>query len=205
MIEYDLIKNSRIFHFGSLSLTDEPSKSATLAALSFAKDNGCIISYDPNLRPVLWKNLNNALSEITSTLGYSDILKISEDELEFITGIADLEKGSLELYKRYGIKIILITRGANGCFLRFRDRTGSKPTFTKCKTIDTTGAGDAFLGGFLFSLLSKNLGSLDELDWHLLEEMTVFSNAVASLSTQKKGAIPAMPGLDEINELLRTG
>lgn len=201
-IEYDLIKNSRVFHFGSLSLTDEPSKSATLEALKFAKENGCIISYDPNLRPALWKSLEHALNEIKSVLGFSDILKISEEELEFITGMTDLQKGSLKLYKSYGIKIILITRGAMGCFFRYKEETGSKPTFTECKTIDTTGAGDAFLGSFLFSLLSRDIKSPDELDLHMLEEIIFFSNAAASLSTRKKGAIPSMPDLSEVNELL---
>jgi fructokinase len=202
-INYDLIRNSRVFHFGSLSLTDEPAKSATLAALKFAKENGCIISFDPNLRPLLWKSLSHAYEEITSVMGFSNILKISEEELEFLTGKKDPEKGSDQLYHLYGIPVILVTRGSKGCFFRFRDETGSKPAFSGCKTIDTTGAGDAFLGGFLYSLLSNGTDSPDKLNYSLLEQLTEFANAVASLSTEKKGAIPAMPSLAEVKELLK--
>lgn len=202
-INYDLIRNSRVFHFGSLSLTDEPAKSATLAALKFAKENKCIISFDPNLRPPLWKSLSHAYEEITSVIGFSHILKISEEELEFITGKKDLEEGSAQLYNLYGIPVILVTKGAKGCFFRLKDKTGSRPAFSVCKTIDTTGAGDAFLGGFLFSLLSRNMGSLAELNLNLLEQFTEFANAVASISTERKGAIPAMPTLGQVKELLK--
>jgi fructokinase len=201
-INYDLIHNSKVFHFGSLSLTDEPAKSATIAALKFAKESGCIISFDPNLRPLLWKSLSQAYEEITSVIGFSDILKISEEELEFIAGTKNLDEGSAKIYSLYGIRIILVTRGAKGCFIRFKEKTGSKPAFSGCKTIDTTGAGDAFLGGFLFSMLSQNIHSLTELNYNTIEQFTEFANAVASISTEKKGAIPSMPTLDQVNELL---
>lgn len=201
-IDLNLIKSSRVFHFGSLSLTNEPSKSATLKAVEYAKDNGCIISYDPNLRPALWKSLQQATEEITSVLKHADILKISEEEMEFITGETDLEEGSHKIYSKYGIEVILVTRGSKGCFFRFKEFTGSKPTFTELKTIDTTGAGDAFLGGFLYSLQSKGISELRELSYSLLEQTVVFSNAVASLCTTRKGAIPAMPGLEEVHRLL---
>lgn len=201
-IDYKLIRDSRVFHLGSLSLTDEPSRSATLAALKSAKENACIISYDPNLRPALWKSLQQASEEICSVLGFADILKISEEELEFITGKTDLKKGSFELYDRYGIQVILVTRGAKGCYFRLKEETGSAPAFTGHAVVDTTGAGDAFLGGFLFSFLSQGTGRLDELDRTTLEQTVLFSNAVACLCTTRKGAIPAMPSLAEVHEIL---
>ncbi|MFZ5986579.1 MAG: PfkB family carbohydrate kinase [Bacillota bacterium] len=201
-VDYDLINNSKIFHFGSLSLTDEPSKSATLAALKHAKEKGCIISYDPNLRPALWKSLDQAYQEIRSVMGYANILKISEEELEFITGEKDLERGSMDIYRQYGIDVVLVTRGSKGCFFRLKEETGLKPTFNELKSIDTTGAGDAFLGGFLYSLISRGIGNLSELSCEKLEQIVLFSNAVASICTTRKGAIPAMPGLSEVNRLL---
>lgn len=201
-VNYDLISDSKVFHFGSLSLTDEPSRSATIDAVKYASKKGCIISYDPNLRPALWKNLDKALEEIKFGLGFCNVLKISEEELKFITGKTDSEEGSLELYKNYGISVILITKGPDGCFYRLRDKTGTIPTFTKCKTIDTTGAGDAFLGGFLYALLNFQNGNLAELGQESLEKLVIFGNAVASLSTTKNGAIPSMPALDEVQKLI---
>ena len=107
-VNFELIKNSKIFHFGSLSLTGEPSRSATLAAVTYAKENGLIISYDPNLRPLLWSSLDSAKQQIISCLKFADILKISEEEFHFITGIDDLDTGTEMLYNQ-GISIILIT------------------------------------------------------------------------------------------------
>ncbi len=204
-LSYELIGNSKVFHFGSLSLTDEPARSATIEALEYAREKGRIISYDPNLRPALWKSMEHALQEIRFGLGFCRLLKISEEELEFITGMSDLHNGSLELYKEYGIDIILITRGGNGSFYRLKYETGQVDTFTRCKTVDTTGAGDAFLGGFLFSLLNEHGGKINNLNAEALQKMLVFSNAVASLSTTKKGAIPSMPQLNEVQELISGG
>ncbi len=203
-VNYRLIEQSKIFHFGSLTLTDEPSRSSTVAALEHAKKSGCIISYDPNLRPALWKNAEEAKSQIISVLSDVDILKISEDELEFITGTKALETGSNELRKRYNIKLVLITRGANGCYFRLGNETGDVPTFNQVKTIDTTGAGDAFLGGFLYSVLSNKFSSIKQLCKVNTIEMVRFSNAVASICTSRRGAIPAMPRLDEVMKLLKS-
>lgn len=203
-VNYRLIEQSKIFHFGSLTLTGEPSRSSTVAALEHAKNSGCIISYDPNLRPALWKNAEEAKSQIISVLSDVDILKISEDELEFITGIKDLETGSNELRRLYNIKLVLVTRGANGCYFRLGNETGDVPTFNQVKTIDTTGAGDAFLGGFLYAVLSNKINSIEHLCMSDTTEMVRFSNAVASICTSRRGAIPAMPRLDEVMELLKS-
>lgn len=201
-IDYKLIETSRVFHFGSLSMTNEPSKSSTLKALEYAKNNQRIISFDPNLRPALWDNLSHALDEIKSVLNMVDILKVSEDELEFITGVKDFEKGSKILYDQHGIDIILVTRGINGCYYRYKDITGSKPAFKNIKTVDTTGAGDAFLGGFLYFILSKGICEVSNIDISLLETSIIFANAVAAICTTRRGAMPAMPNISEVSDLI---
>lgn len=201
-IDLNLIEASKVFHFGSLSMTDEPSRSATLKALEHAKNMNKIISYDPNLRPALWKNLDDALDEIKSVLDKVDVLKVSEEELEFITGVNELDRGSSILNEQYGIRVVLVTRGINGCYYRYKGFTGTKPAFRNLKTIDTTGAGDAFLGGFLYFILSKGITELDCMEPSLLESAVIFANAVAAICTTRRGAIPAMPDITEVNDLI---
>lgn len=197
-LDFELIKNTKVFHFGSISLTHEPARSATLAAVKFAKDNGTIISYDPNLRPPLWKNLEDAKEKIILGLKYADILKISEEELEFITGSKDLEEGSLIL-SEMGIKVVLVTLGPKGCFYRYNGGTGRLNTYDT-KVIDTTGAGDGFFGGVLYKLSELGLNDIDKLPKAEFEKVIDFGNAVGALATTKKGAIPAMPTIDEVKK-----
>ncbi|MCX7709893.1 MAG: PfkB family carbohydrate kinase [Clostridia bacterium] len=201
-IDFDLIKGSRVFHFGSISLTHEPARSATLAAVKYAKDHGVIVSYDPNLRPPLWKNLEDAREKILMGLKYADILKISEEELEFITGSKDLEEGSLILYNM-GVKVVLITLGPKGCFYRYSGGTGRLNTYDT-KVVDTTGAGDGFFGGVLFKLCEMNLEAIGKLSKDEFEMIIDFGNAVGALATTRKGAIPAMPTLDEVRNCQST-
>jgi len=203
-VNYELIRNSKVFHFGSLSLTHEPVRGATHAALKVARENGCTISYDPNLRPPLWESLELAREQIKSVMEYADILKISEEELEFITGEKDLDKGTSIICNEYGTSLILVTRGAEGSYYRLGDVTGLKGTFNSIKAVDTTGAGDAFLGGFLYSLLSQGFDKPDKLDKDALEQMITFASATASHCVAKKGAIPAMPDMKAVMELLES-
>jgi fructokinase len=197
----DLVEQSRIFHFGSVSMTHEPSRSATLTAVKAAKEQGAVISYDPNLRPLLWESLDEAKRVMREGMKYCDVLKISEEELVFFTGVEDLQEGSSLLWKEFNTALIFITLGAEGCFYRQGDMSGQIPTYD-VKTIDTTGAGDAFLGGMLHRLLEvgKKPGkvTLEEL-----ETAVSFANAVGSLATTKKGAIPAMPALEEVERCMR--
>lgn len=199
-LNFELIENSKIFHFGSLSLTSEPSRSATLAAVTFAKENGLIISYDPNLRPLLWSSLDIAKQQIISCLKYADILKISEEEFHFITGISDLDVGTELLYNR-GISIILITLGEEGCYYKYKGGSGIVKGY-KVNTIDTTGAGDGFLGGVLYNFCNMTLDEINDINRECFEKIIKMGNAVGALVTTKKGAIPSMPMLDEINDLL---
>jgi len=200
-IPEDIIAGSGIFHFGSLSLTDEPARSATLKALKIALDNGVIISYDPNLRPPLWKSLSDAEREIRRGLEFADILKISEEELEFITKESDLEKGSRVLADM-GIGLIFVTLGPKGTFFRHGSDTGRLDTYD-VNVVDTTGAGDAFLGGILFKMAGKKREDIVRMSKAEIEKMTDFANAVGALTTTKKGAIPAVPSLEEVLSCMR--
>ena len=199
-IDYDIISDSKIFHFGSLSLTNDTVKAATEKAVRFAKDNGKIISFDPNLRPLLWDNLLHAKEEIINMIKYADILKISQEEMEFITQKKSLIEASSELMN-YGTTLILITLGENGCFYRCKDFSGLLSAYDT-KIVDTTGAGDAFQGGFIYKL-SKCGKKLNELEKGEIEEMVDFGNAVGSLAATKKGGIPAMPSLKEVENCMR--
>ncbi|NMB12082.1 MAG: carbohydrate kinase [Firmicutes bacterium] len=192
--------NTRIFHFGSLSLTDEPARSATLFALEGAKQEGALISYDPNLRPPLWPDLTEAKRQMLAVMHQADVLKISEEELEFLTGTKDLARGSQYLAKEYDLPMVFVTLGADGCFYRAGKTTGEVSGF-RVHSIDTTGAGDGFVGGILHQILlrSKELPQWTQAE---LTESVRFANAIGALVTTKKGAIPAMPSLGEIEELL---
>lgn len=194
-LEYSLIDEARIFHFGSLSMTDEPSKSATIKAVEYAKKKGKIISYDPNWRPPLWKDEKAAKEGMLIGLQYADILKISEEEQEFLTGEKDLIAGSKILFD-LGIKLIIVTLGPKGCFYRYKAGTGHLNTYDT-KVTDTTGAGDAFLGGLLYNI-SKIRTDISDTDRSEIESILDFSNAVGAICASKRGAIPAMPSYEEV-------
>jgi len=196
----NLIDCARIFHFGSVSMTGEPSRSATLKAVSYAKEKGSMISYDPNLRIPLWNSLDEARKVIVKGLEYANILKLSEEELQFITGESDLEKGTCQIFEEYGIGLIFVTLGKNGSFFRLGKNTGYSPAYDVA-TLDTTGAGDAFLGGALYKILEKGR-SISDLTADDVSDFIKFANAAGSLATVKKGAIPAMPTLDEIKNCI---
>ncbi|KHL97025.1 glycoside hydrolase [Paenibacillus sp. IHB B 3415] len=203
-IDLERIKGSRIFHFGSVSMTHEPSASATLTACKYAKENGALISFDPNLRPALWRNLEEAKSRIKEGLTLADIVKISEEELQFITGLTDLKEGTRQIQTEFNVRVILVTKAEKGCFIRFG--SGSKwadvPGF-KVHTVDTTGAGDAFLGGFLYQLLERgcSIEQIRDQDWI---PIISFANAVGALVTTQKGAIPAIPTYQQAAELVQS-
>lgn len=201
-VDIELVKNCKIFHFGTVSMTSEPSRGATFFAAKIAKENGSLISFDPNLRPPLWKDLSEAKKMMGKGLEYADILKVSDEELEFITGIKNLEEGSRYILDNYGIKLILVTLGPKGCFYRLGSETGKLPTYDVI-TVDTTGAGDAFLGAFLYQFIVRDK-PLETLNKRELEQMVDFSNAAGSLATTKKGAIPAMPSITGVEDCMRT-
>lgn len=199
-VDSELIKKSRIFHCGTLSLTDSPSKEATLRALDVAKENGILISVDPNLREPLWKNLDDARRAINLVLGYADIIKISDYELEFLYGIKDIKQSALKLWNEYKPKILFVTCGRDGAYLLKDDIFLHHPCFD-VKTIDTTGAGDCFCGAALSCILNKQL-NFAGLDVQSCSYILKFASAAASLATTKRGAIASMPDTEDIVKLM---
>ncbi|WHY67884.1 PfkB family carbohydrate kinase [Neobacillus sp. SuZ13] len=199
-INEDTIKQSRIFHFGSLSLTNEPAASATITALEYAKKHKVTVSYDPNLRIPLWRSLNEAKRQILKGFEYADIVKISEEELEFLTGYCDVVKGTEVLQEQFDTAVIFVTLGSEGCFYRSKTFYGSKEGY-QVNVVDTTGAGDAFLGGALSQILKMNkpLDHLTEVD---TEEIVTFANAVGALTTEGKGGIPSIPTAAQVERFL---
>ena len=195
-IDVNKLKDTKILHFGSVSLTAEPSRSATLFAAKTAKDAGAIISYDPNYRANLWSDEATAIEMMRASLGLVDILKVSDNELPLLTGVEDPAEGT-KMLSEMGIKLIFVTLGPDGAFFRFGDITGSCPT-PPVKVADTNGAGDTFFGAAL-SQIAK-LDSLDELTEKKLRSITEFANKAAGITTSRHGAIPAMPTLDEMKK-----
>jgi len=198
-VDLSIIGSSRIFHFGSLSLTDSPARETTLFALEEAKKAGCLISYDPNYRPLLWKSELQAKEQMRSVLPYVDMIKLSDEETELLTSLTDPAAAARHLTDS-GIKIAAVTLGRDGVLISANGRCGKVPGFN-VRALDTTGAGDAFWGAFLFSVgaLEKKIG---ELDFAEIYEFARFANAAAALCVTKRGAIPAMPTLNEIEILL---
>lgn len=194
------IKASKIFHFGSVSMTTEPTRSATLAAIKVARDAGCFLSYDPNIRPLLWHSPEEAKRVILSCMEACDVLKLSLEEMLFLSGTENLEEATLDLYNRYQIPLIFITMGKEGSFYRANGWTGKVAAFD-VKTIDTTGAGDAFVGAVLYQLLEKNK-DLQSFHQTELNDILLFASAASSLATTQYGAMGAMPDLDAIQECM---
>ena len=194
-IKEDLIKKAKIFHFGSLSMTDEGVNKATEKALKIAKDNNLLISFDPNLRPLLWDSLDKAKERIQYGLSQCDILKIADEELEFVTGCKNIEEGVQNLQNDYKIKLILVTMGKFGSKAFYKDMSVERKGIIQKDTIDTTGAGDTFCGCILNYVLEFGLDDLTESS---LIDMLTIANAAASIITTRRGAIRSMPTEEEI-------
>ena len=188
-----LLRDTRVLHFGSVSLTAEPARSATLYAAKTARENGCLVSYDPNYRESLWHSREEAVAQMKAALPLCDILKISDEELPLLTGTNDPAEGSRQL-SDLGIRLIFVTLGADGAFYRMGEHIGSVPGI-RVKVGDTNGAGDTFFGAALSKLVRENL---DTLTPERLAEIAAFANKAASITTSRHGAIPAMPRLEEI-------
>lgn len=197
-IDKQMVSDCHIFHYGSISFTDEPCRSAALSAIAQARAEGKLMSYDPNYRPFIWDAEERAVSEILNALPSADILKVSEEEMELLTGETDLEKGARKLMAQ-GPKLVLVSRGEFGSFYCAACGTGQLPAF-KVSVVDTTGSGDAFLGAIHYRLRDKNAEDLLKLTKDELEDILDFANAAGGLTATKRGAIPSMPALAEIEE-----
>ena len=191
----ELLGQTRVLHFGSVSLTAEPSRSATLRAVRTAKEQGAWISYDPNYRASLWPDEGTALRQMLEPLPLVDVLKVSDEELELLTGCRDLAQGAARLAELGDIRLVLVTCGADGAFYHYGERTGRVPG-VKVAVGDTNGAGDTFFGAALSKLARRE--SLDDLRVEELEQILAFANRAASITTSRHGVIPAMPTLEEM-------
>ena len=196
----DVIRGGKIFHFGTLSSTHPGVREATRHALDVAKDAGLLISFDPNLREPLWDSLEDARAEITYGLSKCDILKISDNEMEFMTGTDDYTKGVEILREKYDIPLIFVTLGKEGSRAYYKDLIVEVAPFLQEHTIETTGAGDTFEACALNYVLEHGLDGLTEAD---LKALLTFANAGASLITTKKGALRVMPEKEEVCELIK--
>lgn len=197
-IRENIISESKIFHFGTLSSTHDGVREATRYAIDIAKKSGAIISFDPNLRKLLWESLDDAKKEIEYGLSKCDILKISDDELEFFTGFSDYEKAVRAIRENYKIPLIFATLGKNGSRAYYKDLKAECGTFS-VNTIETTGAGDTFCASALNYILEHNF---DNLTLENLNELLTFANAAAAIITTRKGALKVMPEKSDILNLL---
>jgi fructokinase len=197
----DMIRDTRIFHFGTLSMTHEGVRQATRAAVLAAKQAGAIISFDPNLRPPLWDSLNEARTQMLWGLSQADVVKIADNEIEFLTDTSDYDKGARLLRERFpGIRLLNVTAGANGSYAFCGDRKTFVPSFLLGGTIETTGAGDTFCASVLDFVLAHGTDGLSKDD---LKAMLRFANAAAYLVTTRRGAIRSMPQRQQVEAILK--
>ncbi|KAI5350987.1 PREDICTED: probable [Prunus dulcis] len=198
-LNFELIKSAKVFHYGSISLIVEPCRSAHLKAMEVAKDAGALLSYDPNLRLPLWPSAEEARKQIMSIWEKADLIKISDVELEFLTGNPKIDdENALTLWKD-NLKLLLVTLGEKGCRYYTKHFRGSVEAF-HVKTVDTTGAGDSFVGALLAKIVDDQSILEDE---QRLRGVLKFANACGAITTTKKGAIPALPSESEAFTLIK--
>ena len=200
-VDGELVKSARLFHFGTLSMTHEGVREATKKAIRIAKENGAIVSFDPNLRPPLWKSLDDAKEQAAYGFTQCDVLKISDNEIQWFTGEEDYDKGIEKLRQEYDIPLILLSMGRDGSRAYYKDLRVEMPSFIQKETIETTGAGDTFGGCCLHYVLEYGLDGLNE---ERLKEMLTFANAAASIITTRKGALRVMPEPDEVKRFIES-
>ena len=191
----DIIATGKIFHFGTLSMTNEPVRSATKHAIAVAKENGALISFDPNIREPLWKDMEEAKEQTAYGLSVCDILKISDNEIQWFSGKEDYTEGIRMLQQTYQIPLILLSMGRDGSRAYYKNMIVEVPAFLQKNTIETTGAGDTFGACCLHYILQYGLMELTEQQ---LKDMLTFANAAASIITTRKGALRVMPSLEDI-------
>lgn len=195
----DLLRDTRIFHFGTLSMTHEEVRRATKTAIRIAKESGAFISFDPNLREPLWKSLDEAKEQVAYGLSQCDILKISDNEIRWFTGEEDFDAGIAKLKSEFDIALIMLSMGKDGSRAYYRDLCVEAAPFLQENTIETTGAGDTFGGCCLYHVLKYGLDNFDE---GKLKEMLTFANAAASIITTKKGALRVMPDAADVERMI---
>ena len=198
-LHLELLADTRLFHFGTLSMTHEKVRRATKKAVAAAKENGALISFDPNLRPPLWKSLEEAKEQAAYGFSQCDILKISDNEIQWFTGEEDFDAGIRRLRSQYDIPLILLSMGREGSRAYYKDLRVEAAPFLQEATVETTGAGDTFGACCLHFVLEYGLDHLDE---GKIAGMLRFANAAASIITTRKGALRVMPEMSEVEEFL---
>lgn len=197
-VDTALVEGAKVLHFGSVSLTAEPARSATLFAARHAREHGVLVSYDPNYREALWPDREEAVARMCAPLPLADVLKLSDEELPLLTGTDDPAEGTRRLTDR-GVSLVLLTLGGEGAFWRWQGKTGLVPGVATT-VADTNGAGDTFLGAVLSRLVRRGEKPLEGLTVRELEDILAFANRAASKTCSRSGAIPAMPTLAELEE-----
>ena len=195
-LDLSLIDGAKVFHFGTLSLTDEPAKSATYQAVAYARERGKLITFDPNLRKPLWNCLEDAKAQMLWGLSQADVVKISDEEVEFLFDLTP-EEGAAHILEKYGVKLVFVTCGARGCFFANGDAKGFAPALGGIKVADTTGAGDIFGGSAVWKLLQLGKDPA-ELTQEQLQDVVCFACTAAGLSTTKHGGISSVPEYEDV-------
>lgn len=199
-LDLSIIDRARAFHFGTLSLTDEPARTATRRAVAYARERGALLSFDPNLRKPLWRSMEEAREQMLWGLGRADVVKISDEEADFLFGLPP-EKGAEHIMEKFGVQLVFVTCGAKGCYYRNASAGGHVTGLSGLQVVDTTGAGDIFGGSALWRILrtGKAPASLTQEE---LEDAVRFANAAAGLSTTRQGGISSVPEYARILELM---
>ena len=195
-MDLSLIDEAKVFHFGTLSLTDEPARSATYQAVAYAREKGKLITYDPNLRKPLWRDLEEAKKQLLWGLSQADVVKISDEEVEFLFGLG-VEDGAKYILDTFGVKLVFVTCGAEGCFFMNQNARGHVPSLKDIQVKDTTGAGDIFGGSAVWKLLQLGKAPA-ELNVEELTEVVRFACTSAGLSTTKSGGISSVPEYEDV-------
>lgn len=195
-IDRSLIDEASVFHFGTLSLTDEPSRSATRQAVDYARSKGKLVTYDPNLRLPLWKSAAEAKEQLLWGLGQADVVKISKEEVHFLFGFG-AKDGAAYICENFPVKLVFVTCGADGCYFRNARAAGWEAALPGLQVVDTTGAGDIFGGSAVWKLL-QCAAAPEELDERALRVIVSFANAAAGLSTTRPGGISSIPEYEEV-------
>ena len=200
-LQEEMLRDTEIFHFGTLSMTHEEVRQATKSAVAIAREGGALVSFDPNLRPPLWASLEEAKEQAAYGFSQCDILKISDNEIQWFTGEEDFDAGIRKLKEQYSIPLIMLSMGRDGSRAYYKDLRVEANPFLQDKTIETTGAGDTFGACCLHHVLKYGLNHLNE---ERLAEMLTFANAAASIITTRKGALRVMPGVEEVDAFIKS-
>lgn len=200
-LDQQALKECKIFHFGSLSLTDEPARSATTEAVKIAKEAGVLVSFDPNYRKPLWKNESDSVEKIKSVMPFADIMKVSDEESIMLTGETDYREAVKKLLQN-GPRLVAVTLGSEGVYIACHEKSGQIAGFP-AKVADTTGAGDSFWGGFLSKYLEYQT-DIQDMQWEAWEACARYGNATACLCVQKRGGIPAIPDKSDVERVLKS-